>query len=361
LKYILHHYSLNKKHLNKTKKDVLNMEVLILVSIFVSFFVSFLVIPIWIKKSKEIGNLWEDMNKFGNPKNVAGSGGIVVLFSVALGFLFYVALKTFYFNDSSKVVEIFALLSAMLIVSFVGTIDDLFGWHSGGMSRRSRVLIVLFGAIPLMVINAGTSAVDLPLLGFVNLGILYPLIFIPLGIILSTHTFNFLAGFNGLESGQGMLLLGGIALAGILNNTTWVSVLAVYGIAAILGFYFFNRNPAKVFPGDVFTYTIGVLIGGLAILGDMEKIVIFFFIPYILEFILKVRGKAYKRSIHNFGIPQKDGSLEPRYPKSYSLTHLSIKILKKIKPSKKVYENDIVYLINFFQLVIIILTIIIFF
>jgi hypothetical protein len=48
------------------------------------------------------------------------------------------------------------------------------------------------------------------------------------------------------------------------------------------------------------------------------------------------------------------------YDKIYGLEHLAIFLLKKIKPSKKVYENDVVYLINGFQLVVIILGFVIF-
>jgi len=112
------------------------------------------------------------------------------------------------------------------------------------------------------------------------------------------------------------------------------------------------KNPAHVFPGDVLTYAIGAMIAGIAILGNIEKIAILFFIPYIIETILKVRGKLVK---HSFAKVNKDGSLEQPYKKIYGLEHLAIKILKKVKPSKKVYENDVVYLIHASQIVIILI------
>jgi len=37
------------------------------------FFVSFAGMIFWIRKCRTIELLWEDMNKFGKPKNVAGS------------------------------------------------------------------------------------------------------------------------------------------------------------------------------------------------------------------------------------------------------------------------------------------------
>ena len=126
-------------------------------------------------------------------------------------------------------------------------------------------------------------------------------------------------------------------------------------VFSLIGFYFFNKYPAKVFPGDILTYSIGALIAGIAILGNFEKIAVFMFSLYILETFLKIRGKLKKQS---FGIPNEDGSLELPYKKIYGVTHLSIWILKKFK--KKVYETDVVYFINSIQIIICILAIYIF-
>jgi hypothetical protein len=67
---------------------------------------------------------------------------------------------------------------------------------------------------------------------------------------------------------------------------------------------------------------------------------------------LKLRGQLEKAS---FGKPKKDGSLDMPFKKIYGLEHLSIYILKKIKPSKKVYEKDVVYFIHGFQIIFILI------
>jgi len=325
------------------------MEPILLATVFLGFFCTFLLMPFWIKKAKQIGLMWEDMNKFQKEKNIAGSGGLMVLFGFMVGVLTYVALITFYFKSNSTTTEIFALLVSVLFVGLVGLIDDLFGWRKGGLSTRSRIILVLFAAIPLMVINAGSSNI----MGF-ELGLLFPLIIIPLGIIGATTTFNFLAGFNGLEAGQGIIILTALSIVTYLTGNSWLSVIALCMVFALLAFYIFNKYPAKVFPGDILTYSVGALIAGIAILGNIEKIVVFFFIPYILETILKIRGGLPQ----SFGKPQKDNSLKLLYGKVYGLTHLSIFILGKFK--KKVYEKDVVRLIHGFQILIIIIGFLIF-
>ena len=47
------------------------------------------------------------------------------------------------FNTNLASVEIFALLTTIVLVSILGFIDDLFGWAQGGLSMKIRILLVL--------------------------------------------------------------------------------------------------------------------------------------------------------------------------------------------------------------------------
>ena len=329
------------------------MKFLIAISILVSFFLSLAFLPKWIRKCKELGLVWEDMNKWKHPKNVASSGGIVVIISFVLGVLTYIAIKTFIFKDGDGVtIEIFALLSVILLLSIVGLVDDLLGWKRGGLSIKLRLFLALAASIPLIVINAGESAINVPFFGIVNFGVFYPLILIPLWIVGAATTYNFLACMNGLEAGQGIILISFLSFVAYLNQSSWLALIGLIMVGALIAFYFFNRFPAKVFPGDILTYSVGALIACMAILGNFEKVALIVFFPYILEVILKVRGKIYlkKEFPHSFGIPDKNGSLSMPYKKVYGLTHLSILILSKFK--KQVREKDVVCLIWAFQVLV---------
>jgi len=324
------------------------MKIVIFIPLLASFLLTLYVIPFWIKKAKQIGLLWQDMNKYKRPL-VAGSGGIVAVIGFLLGVLAYIAIKTFYFKSSENIIEIFSLTTTILFLAGVGFVDDLLGWQRGGLSIKVRLIMCVFASIPLVVVNAGVSEMSLPFIGNIDFGLLYPLFLIPLGITGAGTTFNFLAGYNGLEAGQGILVLSGLALVTWLTGTTWLAVICLLMVMALLGFWFYNQYPAKVFPGNSITYTIGGLIACLAIFGNIEKIAVFFFIPYILEVFLKARGKLKKQS---FGKPNKDDSLEMPYDKVYGLEHLAILMLKKLKG--KVYEKDVVWLIHFMQIIVIV-------
>ena len=332
------------------------MKFLFLLIILASFLSTYLILPYWIKNAHKNKLISKDVHKIKG-KKVAEFGGLTVILGVSIGILLYIAVNTFYFNNSDKLVYIFALFSVLLINSFIGFVDDLFGWKKG-LSRKIRILIVLFSAIPLMVISAGTSAMNIPFLGAVNFGIFYPLLIIPLGILGATVTYNTLAGYNGLEASQGIIILSALAIVTFLTGNSWLSLITLFMIAPLIAFYIFNKYPAKIFPGDTLTYSVGALIASIAILGNIEKIAVFFFIPYIIEAVLKTRGKWVKES---FAKVNKDGSLEMPYKKIYGLEHLAIYILKKYKSSKKAFEKEVVYLINIFQISIIILGFLIFF
>ena len=328
---------------------------ILLIPILASFFVTLFLLPFWIRKARQIGLMWDDINKLKSEK-VAGSGGVIVLGGFVIGVLIFIAYRVFYLESyNSYLVEIFALLSSILMLGGIGFMDDLFGWRKGGLSRRTRLILVLFSAVPLIVINAGKSLVNLPIFGNVDLGIVYPLFLIPLGILGATTTFNFLAGYNGLESGLGVILLSSLSVVALFTGNSWISVIGLCMVFSLLGFLIFNFYPAKVFPGDVLTYPIGGLIAIMAILGNFEKIAIFFFIPCIIEVGLKLRGNLIKQS---FGKPEKDGSLGMRYGEIYSLNHLAIYLMKTfgIKPT----EKKVVLAIWAFQLLFVLIGFIIF-
>jgi UDP-N-acetylglucosamine--dolichyl-phosphate N-acetylglucosaminephosphotransferase len=328
----------------------------LLIPLVASFFITLFVMPYWIKKTREIGLVWEDMNKFER-KQVAGSGGIVVLLSFTIGVLFYIGYRVFLLNQENNfLVEIFALLTVILLLGGVGLIDDLFGWRKGGMKKRTRLILATISSIPLMVINAGKSEVIFPFLGMFDLGIIYPLILIPVGIVGATTTFNFLAGFNGEEAGQGILILTALGFVAYITESPWLAIILFTMVFTLIGFLIFNYFPARVFPGDSLTYSVGGLIAISAILGNFERIAIFFFIPYILETGLKLRGGLKKQS---FGEPIPGGELQNKYNKFYSLNHVGIWFLKKIK--LRVTEKRVVFFVWGIQIFFIVLGFLIFY
>lgn len=320
----------------------------------ISFLVTYFLTPEWIKAAEKINLTGKDMNKYSKPE-VAEMGGIAVISGFIAGILSYIAISTFYFNLGMHLIYILATLSTVMIISLVGVIDDILGWKIG-LKQWQKPLLTLPAAFPMIAVNAGQSEMSLPFLGNVNLGLAYPLLVVPLGIVGAANGFNMLAGYNGLEAGMGIIILGALAFVAAKVNLGWVAIIALCMLSALLAFLKYNWYPAKVFPGDTLTYGVGALIACVAILGNMEKIAVVLFMLYFLDFLLPLRAKL---KVEAFAIPNKDNSLEMPYGNGianvYDTAHLAIFLLKKIKT--RVYERDVVALILAMEFLIAIISV----
>lgn len=313
--------------------EIRTMNPLLFVCLVVGFFVTLFMTPLWIRAARRVGLLGKDMNKFHKPE-VAEMGGIAVVAGFLAGVFVYIGLITFFFRAPDNLISILAAISTVLIVTIIGMLDDILGWKRG-LKQHQKILLTIPVAIPLMAVNAGESITYVPLLGMVDLGMIYPLLIIPVGIIGASNAFNLLAGYNGLEAGMGALILGALGLAAWQTGQGYVALLAAVGVFALLAFLFFNWFPAVVFPGDTLTYFIGALIACIAILGDLTRVALFLFIPYFMEFILKARGGFRKES---FARPLGDNTLQPPYERAYGLEHLAIRAVRRIKG--RCFERD---------------------
>lgn len=316
------------------------MELLLFSCFLASFLATFIIIPKWIIKTKRMGLLGRDMNKPDRHK-IPEAGGISVIVGTVVGILLYIFLNTFYFSTSFNLIEIFAVVTTILLAGFVGFIDDVLGWKAG-MRQSTKIISTIPIAIPLAVVNAGDSIMFLPFIGAVDFGFVFPLIIIPIGIIGATNGFNMLAGYNGLESGMGIIILSTMSIVAWISGSSWVSIISLCMIFALLAFFWYNKPPAKIFPGDSLTYAVGATIAAIAILGNMERLALILFIPYFFDMVMFVRFRFFEKveGVEAFAKVEKDGSLSMPHEKIYDFMHLVLWLLKKVK--KKTYEKDVV-------------------
>ncbi len=292
------------------------------------------------------------MGKDVHKKNiqVAELGGITVVLGVVVSLLLFIGLETFYFGNDT-LIFLLAAVATLLIATIIGMTDDLLGWRIG-LRQREKVLLTILVPIPMMAVNAGHSMMNFPFIGKIELGFLYPMLIVPLGIIGSTNGFNMLAGFNGLEAGMGIIILSTLGLFALKTASIPAAVVAICFVAALLAFLYYNKFPSKIFPGDVLTYTVGAGIAVVAIMSNLERFAMMLFLPYYLEFILKSRGRfvpEWEATVLD------DNSLRVK-DKLYSVPHVAITLLRKIKG--KAYEKDVVIVILLFELIVSAVTII---
>lgn len=328
--------------------------ILTVVAYVISFGVTFFLTPKWIRYAKKIKLVGQDMHKV-NRVVIPEAGGLIIICAIVFSLLYYAGVQVFYLNNKDAMMFITGAVGSILCVAIVGVMDDFRGWKVG-LKQWQKPLLTLPAAIPFLLVNFNSSTIDIPFIGVQDVGIALPLIFITIAIVGASNAFNMLAGYNGLETGMGMIILGTFGILALLKGYHFAVVFCLVGVLALTAFMIFNWYPAKVFPGDTMTYPIGAFIGICALLGRVEKYGLLLFIPYLLDFLLPLRKKM---KVEAFAKVNPDGSFEPPYKSIYDTTHLVILLLKKLK--KKVYEKDVVLCILAFELLLAILCIVLYF
>jgi len=281
---------------------------------------------------------------------VAEMGGPIILFGFLSGAFIFLWADVFIYHHNNTA-KILAVITTAIISALIGMLDDLTTLSKKrvgdktpkriGLKQWQKPLLTLPVAIPLMAIMAGTPTINIPVVGAINLGILYPLIIIPLGVVGATNAFNMLAGLNGLEAGMGSVLLSALGIYALLIGETTAGILSLIFVMSLIAFLHYNWYPSKIFPGDSLTYLTGAMVASVAIIGNFEKFAVFCFIPWIIEFFIKARHKFKKQS---YGQIKKDGTLKSPGNKIYSLTHVPMKFGLK--------ENQVVLTLIIFEVII---------
>jgi len=248
-----------------------------------SFIATFICTPWIIPKLERANFTGKDMNK-QNQKKVPNIGGFAIIFGFSAGVLLAIGLFTYlgvfggHFNPSL----ILAAFSTILIMALIGVFDDLFSMH-----QLVKATLPLFAALPLVAVNAGVMSMDFPFIGVVDLGVLYALVLIPIGITGASNVTNMLAGFNGLEAGMGSAACLSLGIIALLTGKTESAILLFSMLGALLAFLYYNWYPAKVFMGDAGTLGIGAVIASSVIVGNYEMAGVIVILPYTFDFFIK--------------------------------------------------------------------------
>ncbi|MFB6215121.1 MAG: glycosyl transferase family 4, partial [Candidatus Bipolaricaulia bacterium] len=88
----------------------------------------------------------------------------------------------------------------------------------------------LFAALPLVAIRAGATSLKIPVFGYVEFGIIYPLLLVPLGVTGAANAVNMLAGFNGMELGVGLVAFVSLGVVAWVAGSHTALIILIAGI-----------------------------------------------------------------------------------------------------------------------------------
>jgi UDP-N-acetylmuramyl pentapeptide phosphotransferase/UDP-N-acetylglucosamine-1-phosphate transferase len=184
-----------------------------------------------------------------------GGLGIVCAMALGVGFVWW--------RDDPAGIEAAQLMLCAMPVFLAGLAEDL---TKNVRPRRRLLFAALSAALAFWLVDAAitrTAIIGLDWLVSFSIGSALVTMFVVVGI---ANAVNIVDGFNGLASMCVVLMLVCIAYVAFVVGDQLIGWMALAGVGAVLGFFFWNFPAGLVFLGDGGAYFLGFLVSELAIL-----------------------------------------------------------------------------------------------
>lgn len=194
-----------------------------------------------------------------------------------------------------------AALLSISLMAFLGFVDNVLE-----LKWRHKIILPSVATLPLILVylaEIGETGIFLPrwlhsVVGYtyVDLGVLF-VFFLWALIVFATNSINILAGVNGLEVGQSVVVSGSMIAYNLIQMSRGRIEVEhqLVSIYILLPFFMtscallhLNWFPAKVFVGDTYCYFAGMTLASAGILGHYSKTLCLFFIPQALNFAYSI-------------------------------------------------------------------------
>jgi UDP-GlcNAc:undecaprenyl-phosphate GlcNAc-1-phosphate transferase len=209
-------------------------------------------------------------------------GGLAIFAAVVVGGLIWLPTRTAAphvphgFTPSSPVYWHGVLLAA-LVITFVGAIDDRFDLHPA-----TKLLGQIAAAVVAEQYGVVVREITLPFLGALQFPNAGPTLTV-IGLVAMMNVVNFSDGVDGLAAGVCAIIAAAFAVIAFNLGQDSAGVLAALVAGASLGFLLHNFHPASSFMGDCGANLLGLLMGCIAVEGDLKTTaVVAFALPLIL-------------------------------------------------------------------------------
>ena len=249
---------------------------------------------------REVGPSWHK-NKQGTPT----MGGIMFIIGSSVAAVICIAFLWLNGGAETQLILVKVMAGALMAVGFgiVGFLDDYISikkHRNLGLTEIQKLILqfIIVGAYLLSVALAGgTTETVIPFLGSVDLGFFY-YILAAVFIVGMVNAVNFTDGIDGLNTSVTLVVALVFSVIAMLLNRVGLSLYAAAIVGAMIGFLFWNANPAKVFMGDTGSLFLGGAVCALAFGVDMPILLILIGVIYIVEILSVVLQVTYFKISH---------------------------------------------------------------
>ena len=249
---------------------------------------------------REVGPSWHK-NKQGTPT----MGGLMFIIGSSVAAVICIAFLWLNGGAETQLMFVKVMAGALMAVGFgiVGFLDDYISikkHRNLGLTEIQKLILqfIIVGAYLLSVALAGgTTETVIPFLGSVDLGFFYYIL--AAGFIVGmVNAVNFTDGIDGLNTSVTLVVALVFSVIAMLLNRVGLSLYAAAIVGAMIGFLFWNANPAKVFMGDTGSLFLGGAVCALAFGVNMPILLILIGIIYIVEILSVVLQVTYFKISH---------------------------------------------------------------
>ncbi|WP_024378525.1 phospho-N-acetylmuramoyl-pentapeptide-transferase [Streptococcus suis] len=251
----------------------------------VAFIVTVILIPRFITfyqaKRIEGQQMHEDVKQHQFKAGTPTMGGTV--------FLVVSVLVTLIFAASFQMLTggVLGILFILALYGLVGFLDDflkIFRKINEGLNPKQKLALQILGGLVFYFVHVrGSGGGELNVFGhIINLGVLY-LPFVLFWLVGFSNAVNLTDGIDGLASISVTISLLAYSVIAYQEQKFDILLVCVTMIGGLLGFFVYNRKPAKIFMGDVGSLALGGMLATISIALRQEWTLLLIGLVYVIE------------------------------------------------------------------------------
>lgn len=227
--------------------------------------------------TREKGPSWHGV-KSGTPT----MGGISILIAVSLVSVIF----SLIFPVNSLLILLLTFI--LLVYGSIGFIDDyikVIMKRNLGLTSLQKLIaqivaaVLFYFGISLMI---DVQSISLPFGFEVELGFFY-IFFIVFWLVGFSNATNLTDGIDGLLASTGFIAYLSYTIIAVIQEQYEVALFTAAVMGALIGFFIFNKKPAKIFMGDVGSLALGAGLAAVSIVLNQEWTLLLIGLVFVLE------------------------------------------------------------------------------
>jgi len=232
------------------------------VACLVSLLLSVLVTPLVRRLALRLGAVSTPGGRHVNGRAIPRLGGIGLAFAWAVPVVVLALRDPLLMRAlGGRWLQIATVVVGGAAICAVGALDDVRGLRSL-YKLAAQIAVAIFA----FVCGFQIQAIQLPLFGALQMGV-FALPVTVLWIVGVTNAVNLIDGLDGLAAGVTFFAAFTSFVIASISGSVFVALAMAALMGALVGFLFFNFNPARIFMGDSGSYFLGFVLATTALAG----------------------------------------------------------------------------------------------